>query len=70
MELLDLVPSRGMTLTAIATARGGSSSKELIYLGRRLRECLDDLAEVFARPTLRQRGLRFRNSPVPQIERA
>jgi hypothetical protein len=70
--LLGLVLG-GQSLIAIATARGFDArpgSRDLVYLGRRLRECLDELTEALARPTLRQRGLRFRNSPVRQIETA
>ena len=47
--LLGLVLARGQSLIEIAAARGFDArpgSKDLIYLGRRLRECLDQVAEA------------------------
>jgi hypothetical protein len=71
--LLGRVITRAQSLSAIAVACGfdaGSGSRDRAYLGGRLRECLNTAGEVFAQPTLRQRGLRFRNSPTRQIEQA
>jgi hypothetical protein len=67
--LLGLVLTRGQSLREVAAARGFDArpgSNDLIYIGHRLRECLDAIGEVLVGAT--RRGQPFPSPPMRPVE--